>query len=302
MRTCPPAVELQQAYRLHTLQAARYERQIVRAIALLDSVGVEPLLAKGWAVARFYPERGLRPYGDIDLWVRPEQHAAAVAVLTSPAGQNSQVDLHEKFRHLDRSWDELYDRSRLVPLGEVNIRILGPEDHLHLLCTHMLYHGVSRPLWLCDVAAALEALPADFDWKYCLSGNSRHSHWVTCAISLAHQLLGARLDCAPAAWRVRHLPRWLPSSVLQQWGAEEHYMSTPSMAFCLRNPAQMLKALCLRWPNPVQATVGVGGPFNQLPRFPFQLAECLVRTAHFVARVPQRVRQHSRQPLDMDTP
>jgi len=29
--------------------------------------GVEPILGKGWAIARLYPERGMRPYGDIDL-------------------------------------------------------------------------------------------------------------------------------------------------------------------------------------------------------------------------------------------
>ena len=46
------------------------------------------------------------------------------------------------------------------------------------------------------MAAALEALPADFDWNDCLSGDSRKTDWVRCAISLAHELLGARVGRA----------------------------------------------------------------------------------------------------------
>ncbi len=281
LRSSPSAFQLQQAYRLHTLQAAIHERQIIRAIALLHSAGVDPLLAKGWAAARSYPEPGLRPYGDIDLWVRPQEHAAAVEALRS---FTASVDLHQKFRDLDRGWEELYDRSLLVPLGEVKVRILGPEDHLRLLSTHMLYHGAWRPLWLCDIGAALENLPADFDWDCCLAGSPRRSDWVACAIGLAHQLLGAHLNGTPVASRASHLPRWLVPAVLRQWSAEKHYMHSPSMAFCLRHPTHIPKALRLRWPNPIQATVRVGGPFNELPRLPFQLAECIIRTMRFLRR------------------
>ena len=69
--------------------------------------------------------------------------------------------------------------------------------------------------------------------------------------------------------------------------------SVPSMAYCFRHPAQLPRALRLRWPNPIQATVGVGGPFNELPRLPFQLWECVSRTAHFITQVPTLVRQRS---------
>ncbi len=60
-------------------------------------------------------------------------------------------------------------------------------------------------------------------------------------------------------------------------------MVSPSMALCLRHPTRALRALGLRWPNPIQATVGLGAPFNDLPRLPFQLAECVSRTARFMA-------------------
>ena len=297
--TTPAAHELRQAYRMYTLQAGRKEDQIVRAITLLRSAGVEPLLVKGWAVARLYPERGLRPYGDIDLCVRPEQYAVAVTALAAPGAETIVVDLHKGLPQLHRpSLDKVYERSQLVRLGDVDVRILGTEDHLRYMCVHMLQHGAYRGLWLCDVAVVLESLPKDFDWAYLLRGDRRCADWVASSVGLAHQLLGARLDGIPPAERTRSLPRWLLPSVLRQWSIGEHYMdSVPSMAYALRHPTQLLKALRLRWPNPIQATVRVGGPFNELPRLPFQLAECVSRTAYFITQVPSMVRQRSIRPV-----
>jgi len=299
LHTATAAHELRQAYRMYTLQAGRKEDQIVQAITLLRSAGVEPLLVKGWAVARLYPERGLRPYGDIDLCVRPEQYAVATAALAAPAAETVVVDLHEGLRQLHRpSLDEVYERSRLVPLGDVDVRILGAEDHLRYMCVHMLQHGAYRALWLCDIGVVLESLPNDFDWEYLMRGDRRCADWVASTVGLAHQLLGARLDGIPLAERARPLPKWLLPSVLRQWSRGEHYMdSVPSMAYALRHPTQLLKALRLRWPNPIEATVRVGGPFNELPRLPFQLAECVSRTAYFISQVPTLVRQRSLRPV-----
>ncbi len=299
LSTSAAAHELQQAYRMYTLQAGRQERKIVRAITLLRSAGVEPLLVKGWAVARLYAERGLRPYGDIDLCVRPEQYASAVDALAAPAAETVVVDLHKGLAQLHRpSLDDVYERSQLIPLGDVDVRILGTEDHLRYMCIHMLQHGAYRALWLCDIAVVLESLPEDFDWEYLLRGDRRPADWVASTVCLAHQLLGARLDGIPVAERARHLPRWLLPSVLRQWSVGEHYMdSVPSMAYALRHPTQLLKALRLRWPNPIQATVRVGGPFNELPRLPFQLAECVSRTTYFITQVPSMVRQRSLRPM-----
>ena len=249
--------------------------------------------------ARLYPERGLRPYGDIDLCVRPEQYAASVEALAASAIETVMVDLHEGLRQLHRpSLDDVYARSQLVPLGDVDVRILGPEDHLRYMCIHMLQHGAYRALWLCDIAVVLESLPEDFDWAYLLRGDRRRAGWVASTVCLAHELLGARLDGIPAAERAKHLPRWLLPSVLRQWSTQEHYiLDSQSMAYSLRHPAHLLRSLRLRWPNPIQATARVGGPFNELPRLPFQLWECVLRTAHFITQVPTLVRQRSLRPV-----
>jgi Uncharacterised nucleotidyltransferase len=280
---CAAALELRQVYRLQTLDARLHERRIVRAVSLLRAAKIEPLLAKGWAAARLYPEPGLRPYGDVDLWVRPDQYGLALAVLSSPAGQRCRVDLHDAFPQLARSWSDVYERSRLEPIGDIEVRLLGAEDHLRLCCLHMLGHGAWRPVWLCDVAAAVESLPDGFDWARCLQGHPRHAEWIISVIGLAREVLGAR---GAAGLPERPLPRWLPAALLRQWGRHEHFMTTPSMAFALRRPALALRGLWLRWPNPIEATVGVGGPFNSLPRLPFQLGECVVRTVRFARKLP----------------
>lgn len=285
------AFRLRQAYRLHSLQAALHERQIERSVALLRSASVDPLLGKGWAAARLYPVPGLRPYGDIDLYVPAAQHSCARETLTAPRDEAYPVDLHRGFHELDdRRAEDLYGRSRSVEIGRTEVRTFGPEDHLRLLSLHLLRHGAWRPLWLCDIAAALESRTPEFDWDYLRRGSRRRSHWVACVLELAHRLLGARLDDVPAIWR-RDLPRWLVPSVLRQWGSVEtpHGCRT-AMASYLRRPAGVLEALRVRWPNAIEATVAVGGPFNDLPRMPFQVAECLARTARFVARLPRELR------------
>jgi hypothetical protein len=177
-----------------------------------------------------------------------------------------------------------------VPMDGFPVRILAPEDHLRLLCLHMLGHGAWRPLWLCDLAVALEAGPAGCDWNRLLAGDARRRQWIACALALAHELLGARLEGAPAAVGERRLPRWLLPTVLSAWSGISP--ETPQgvrrpMSDYLFRPAGLLRALRVRWPNPIEATVGVGGPFNELPRLPFQIGECLSRTARFVRGLPR---------------
>src|SRR5262249_7659815 len=114
--------KLQQAYRLHTLQATVQERAFAPVLERLRAAGIDPLLAKGWAVARHYPEPGLRPYGDFDLCVRPGQYEAAKAALFAEDGPGCAVDLHrglmrqwtgEAFSFMDdRRLEELYERSQ----------------------------------------------------------------------------------------------------------------------------------------------------------------------------------------------
>lgn len=278
-----------QSYRLQTLRAAVREGEIETLFVLLEAAGVDAVLVKGWAAGRAYTEQGLRPTGDIDLYVRPGEYRRAKDVLASPEGRRFWVDLHEGFGELsDTRADELCARSRLLKLGGARVRVLCEEDHLRLLCFHLLRHGAWRPLWLCDVAAAFESRGEGFDWGRLLGPSRRGANWVLSTLGLAHILLGANVEGTPAEGAAGRLPRWLTPAVLARWArpfATEqapHKHHAPMRAY-LRRPRGLLQDLRNRWPGPVEATVAARGRFDRLPRWPYQLAHCFTRAADLLA-------------------
>lgn len=289
---------LHQAYRLQSLQSAIQEQRIEKVFRLLRHAQVEAILAKGWAASRLYPETALRPYGDIDICVRAEQFKLAKEVVSAPEASDCWVDLHKRFYEIDeRTTDDLLARSRVVKLGEEQIRMLGAEDHLALLAIHLLKHGAWRPLWLCDIGAAVESVPSPFDWNVCLGRNKTRARWIVCAIGLARRLLGAQTDGVPVLAGAAEPPAWLVENIRKQWAnpfaVDQAPMSHPlPMAYLLKHPTGLLSGLRRRWPNPVIATVSVNGDFNNIPRLPYQLANCVSRVVRLLARWPGELQEH----------
>lgn len=275
-------------------RAAECETEIVDAFNALRSSGIEPILLKGWAIAQAYPESGLRPCGDIDLCVSPDQRMKAEAVLGARDLSSYYVDLdHDTVtRFGECCFERLYARSQLVNLRGSTIRVPSPEDHLRILCLHLLKHGAWRPLWLCDVAAALESRSQTFDWDLCLGINKKRSEWILCAVLLAHQLLGADIGNIEACRRSRTLPNWLVKSVLKQWDiscAESLPRFAEQVAGRLWT-METLKAMHRRWPNPIQATVDADGSFRAITRLPYQIRDCARRAVKLCRQYPQLLR------------
>jgi hypothetical protein len=256
---------------------------------------VDAILAKGWAAAGFYTNRDLRPYGDIDICVRPEVFRLAQEVLSRPEANDCWVDLHKHFTEIgDRTIDEIFARSTVVQLGHEHIRVLGPEDHLALLCIHLLKHGAWRPLWLCDIAAAVESLPATFDWHIFLGRWRRRAAWIACAIGLAHQLLGARIGHLPLKPELPEVPGWLAQGVLEQWSSlfpADHLPVRPAplMTRNLRSGRNIIKGAIERWPDPITATFNLGGRFNNFPRLPYQLADFVLLATRYLIHLPAKL-------------
>jgi hypothetical protein len=293
LRACAAAEILLRSYRRQALQSALQEWEVEHVFALLRSAGVEPVLLKGWAAAGLYPERGLRPPGDIDLCVRPGQYAAARAALWGRGRKGAALtDLdHEEFSLLgDGGWDGLYARSRVLKLNESGIRVLGREDQMRFLCLHLLRHSAYRPVWLCDVAAALESASAGFDWGTALGGDALRRNWVGCVIDLARRLLGARPEDLPEEVSAARAPPWLVAEVLRQWERPTTAERVPRelMAVSLRHPARALPALMGRWPDPIRALVGLRQPFDGRARLPRQLKFFAARSAAFLGRPLRR--------------
>jgi hypothetical protein len=280
LATTPAALELREAHRAYALRAAVHDREVADAFRRLRAQGVEAVLVKGWAAARLYPRRGLRAYGDVDLLLAAPDLDAAQRALLGFAGS---ADLHPGGGWLsDRPWTEVVARSQVVPLDGTEVRVAGAEDHLRYLGLHFLGHGGWRPLWLCDVGAALESLPDGFDWDYFRSGDARRSTWAAQALALAGRVLGAQ-PVRPIPGGAALLPGWLESCVLREWSRPPvpHGTRTP-MASVLRTPWRIPASLWQRWPNPVEAALDLGRPLGDGPRMPLQLAACATRTARFV--------------------
>lgn len=288
------AALLRRACRYHALQNALAEHKIKQAFVCLRAAGVEPLLLKGLSSARFYADRNLRPYGDVDLAVAPGQMSAAEFALESAPDLKNWVDLHS-FEHAGGyCLSSTYDRSELFMLDGVGVRVPRPEDHLRVACLHLLKHGAWRPLWLCDVAAAVESRPAGFDWGLCLGASPNAAERVACVIRLARGLLGADLSATP--FERGAPPAWIARAVLAQWEkpfAQEHE-APETMAAALRRPAKLPKALRRRWPNPVKATLRFGGSFGESPRLAYQLGDYVLSCIEYAARLPRLFRRRRR--------
>jgi len=286
LATAPELTALRAAFQHHALTAARQERDLPHLLAHFNAAGIEPILFKGWSLARLYPHRALRPFGDFDLLVRVDEAERARAVLRalgSDLQSRADVDTAATLaRYLpDRTESELFGRSRPESLGGARFRVLSWEDHLRLVAIHQLHHGGWRPLWLCDVAVLVESLPADFSWRVCLDGDVRLSEGVLATVALAEELLGAS---PPTATPRVAVPGWLRRAVLHGW--VHGYESMPPSLYELRKLgwAGALKALRDRWPDPVSATVHLRAPFRVVPRVAVQTAECLRRAAEFARR------------------
>jgi hypothetical protein len=291
-RESPSAELMHQALRLQTLFAEIHETKVQKTFRLFRSAGVEPILIKGWAIGRLYPEPGLRPSGDIDLFVRRSDYATAQRLIKSEEARDCWVDLHARiFELADRNAEDLYARSELVLCGNEQVRVLRSEDHFALLAIHFLKHGAWRPLWLCDLGLMLESMCSDFDWDLCLGQDKQRANWILSAASLAQVLLDAEARDERVLAQARRIPQWLVRSVLKQWErpfASEQppaYHGAPIRSY-LRHPAGLLRDLARRWPNPILATVSVNGIFDSRPRLPYQLGNCFLRAARLVLPEP----------------
>jgi hypothetical protein len=283
----PIAEQWKDTFRHQSLRAVIHERNLGTVFRFMHDRGFDPILAKGWSIARLYPRPGLRPYGDIDICVSSNQYDRALAALTGPEAPRITVDLHSRFRELEASYEELRERSKVERIGDTPIRMLNAEDHLRLACIHMLYHGAWRPVWLCDIALMIELATPSFDWNRCFLGDRRQSQWVGAAMLLARDVLGAGIPFDVLQGTPRP-PSWFLNAMLEQWGRGLHYMQMETAGEMLDAKEGLWKTLRSRWPNPLQATIRAGAGIDNWPRLPFQIADLFKRSSKFILQKKSR--------------
>ena len=290
-RSANPPSALRDLQRHQVLEAARFEHGIAARLRALREIGISPLLVKGWAIARRYPQKGLRHYSDIDLCVAPSERARAEQVMATHAADRLEVDLHFAIPHVaGRNLAAIESRIVEVPLADVTVRTLGDEDHLWLLALHALGHGLWRSVWLVDLAVLLEARGASLDWDYLFAGSLADRAALRIALALAHRVLGADVAHTPIE-RV-NLPSWTEPALLEQWGqGQRGYVPLTSVP----KLGELFGEARRRWPNAIRATAELGGPWNEWPRLPLQLYEFTVGGSQsFVARARRPARHLGR--------
>lgn len=291
-----PAEQADTDSRWLILHAKLFEVRIIEAFKLFREEGIEPILIKGWAAARFYTKKDERFYTDIDLCVEPSAYGRATLLLENEAAKNLSIDLHEGLRHLDTvSWSNLFENSVFVNLEDSKIRLLRAEDHLRVLCVHWLTDGGAFKEKLWDIYYAVENRPADFDWERCLGVVSENRRrWIICTIGLARKYLGLSLKNTPIEKDAENLPEWLVKSVEKEW--KSGVRLKPLHRF-LNDRKQFFEQISKRLPpNPIQATILMEGSFDHGARFFYQIGSAFKRIAPSIKRIKKALRARGNLP------
>ncbi len=183
----PAAESLRRAYAGNSVRNLHLTRELIRLSAVLERGGVEALAIKGPALAvAAYGAVTMRQFSDLDLLVRREQVARAVALLQGEgyalAAGYSLADLERRggfeiamgradaLTEIDLHWrlvppyfpialetEDLWRRAVRVEIEGAAVRTLAPADHLLFLCAHGAKHGWQALGSICDVAALMHA-------------------------------------------------------------------------------------------------------------------------------------------------
>ena len=275
-----------------TLQSRISEGKAVKAFQFLRGSGFEPILIKGFAAARFYPEKWRRQYSDVDLCVEPSAFERAKKLAESPEGRRYNIDLHNGLRRLDPvPWEDLMQNSELVEIEDSTVRILRPEDHLRVLCTHWLTDGGAYRERLWDIFYLIEKRPEAFDWKRGLdAAGPRRRRWVVCCLGLARKYLGLNIKDTPVAEEAGNLPVWLTRAVEKEWQSQ---IRLKPLYTCLNDWRVFSQQIRKRIPpNPIQATVEMEGDFDESSRLKYQWGSVLSRIPPSVFRLGSAFREN----------
>jgi hypothetical protein len=213
--------------------ALRNERLYWTASALFRDIhrfGLRVAVTKGARLAlTLYPDRGLRAFADIDLFVHPEDWPALRKILDEKgfeanSARQSRFDprdrsLHWTFSPYYRlgdllielhfsylglhlpflSEDDLWASAGTAKNGDIEIPVLSPEYELCYLCLHALQHSYSRLLWLTDIAEHASRGNVDWDRAAGICRAEGITAGVRHGLDLVNALYGLRKASSPGA-------------------------------------------------------------------------------------------------------
>lgn len=187
---------LRKASRIAEVRSDRAWSQIAEILSGFNQHGMAPMLLKGAQVARrYYPSPGMRPFGDIDILVRPDERERAAEILLELGYRNSDDQagdgkawcianhfhwtfIRERLLHVELHWDlsfprsavpldldSLWRRAELQNAPEGRYLALAGDDDLLFLACHITRHCFKIPLRShMDIAAIAQQSP-NLDWE-----------------------------------------------------------------------------------------------------------------------------------------
>jgi hypothetical protein len=225
----PPKI-LQAEYKWIALSNTMIEAELRRLAPELQKAGVRILLIKGTALHRaIYKNPGLRNFEDSDWvlaghsdWEAAKRELGALGYRPSGQGDGSRwklgpfiIEFHRNAlgdervsarltglgTGVGRIDDEIWARALPAEMGEPYL-MPSPEDHLLILCAHLMKHNFEPGIWFSDLEAVLAETPG-FDWEAALDRAGRWGFMRHLAFSFRN--LGA-LDERAAGGRENILP------------------------------------------------------------------------------------------------
>jgi hypothetical protein len=157
------------------------------ALKEIGEASVPFVLMQGAALlADIYPDPGLRPLSDIDLWVLPRNHDRLLAALSHLGYQETPlapgvlrrgavlVDVHTGLDWAERIQatrfifvldpEEIQRSCRRMDWEGLQLCCLGAYDQVAYLTVHALKHNLERLIWLADLQRLTAAWqPADWE-------------------------------------------------------------------------------------------------------------------------------------------
>jgi len=301
-----PEKALENVYRFLAIQELRDQCEILNIGRRLSSEGITPLTFKGRVLASYYSPTYIRPTGDLDIVVREEQFDAAITCLKNASvshqielededhvfslkydsdGPQLRVDLHKSLcRFGIHSAKEIFTASKQAALPDPSVfRMPSLEHHIRIVTIHFLRHGGWRPLWLCDVAALMDAVESSFNWELCLGENRVNAEWVVLSMKLAEQMLGARSLTYPDAYRDIKVPDWVARAVNKEWHHPNIKRFRRPRFLDVKGFGNRIEELKLRWPNPLVAMTSCQRSLLKRSIFLYQSQYFLQRCRRFIS-------------------
>ena len=185
------ASALERIYFENTLINTRRYHELSKMLEVMADNDIPIIVLKGAALAELiYRNITLRPMADIDLVVKGEDIWRLDKALLQSGYENKTPPLRSKrharwARHMSyvksrtmiQAHPRLAELPRLDPwakaapvaIASANTFILGSEDFLLHLCTHLGYHiqaGNVSPIWWYDIVELLKHYQGDVNWEY----------------------------------------------------------------------------------------------------------------------------------------